>query len=247
MSIESGRDEGERQIVRIEPEISGVAVVLLGDFNPAIFTPAWFALHGLLPRGAADSADLQVAHRQVTTFSTDWLRLQVTSDRFVADTAQAPHVRVRDLVLRVFKEHLTHTPTRSMGINRTVHFRVGGMAERDRIGRALAPVEPWGRWGLELGSDGEHGGMTSLTMSQISPAGRPQGGRINVKVEPSARVGDGRSGIFVEVNDHYAVDSTDTGGSSRLMGFLAKDFDTSIRRSDEIIDHVMSLARDPGK
>ena len=35
--------------MRIEPEISGVSVVLLGDFNPAIFTPAWFALHGLLP------------------------------------------------------------------------------------------------------------------------------------------------------------------------------------------------------
>ena len=37
-------------VMRIEPEISGVAVVLLGDFNPAIFTPAWFAMHELLPR-----------------------------------------------------------------------------------------------------------------------------------------------------------------------------------------------------
>lgn len=204
-------------------------------------------MQGLLPRAAADSADLQVAHRQVTAFSTDWLRLQVTSDRFVADTAQAPHVRVRDLVLRVFKEHLTHTPTRSMGINRTVHFRVADSAERDRIGRALAPIEPWGRWGLELGSDGEYGGMTSLTMSQIRPKGRPQGGRINVKVEPSTRIGDGRSGIFIEVNDHYAVDDADTGGSAQLMGFLDKDFDTSIRRSDEIIDHIMSLAHGQGE
>ena len=134
-----------------------------------------------------------------------------------------------------------------MGINRTVHFRLGGMAERDRIGRALAPVEPWGRWGLELGSDGEHGGMTSLTMSQISPADRPQGGRINVKVEPSSRIGDGRSGIFVEVNDHYAADGSDTGGSLQLMGFLDRDFDRSIRRSDEIIDHIMSLAERQGE
>ena len=189
-----GQTPGSRTAgrVRIEPEISGVAVVLLGDFNPAIFTPAWFAMHGLLPKAAADSADLQVAHRQVTAFSTDWLRLQVTSDRFAADTAQAPHIRVRDLVMRVFKEHLTHTPTRVMGINRTVHFRVGSLAERDRIGRALAPVEPWGRWGVELGLDGEHGGMTSLIMSQIRPEGRPPGGRINVKVEPSSRIGDGR-------------------------------------------------------
>ena len=34
--------------MRIEPEISGVQVVLVGDFNPAIFTPAWFALYRLL-------------------------------------------------------------------------------------------------------------------------------------------------------------------------------------------------------
>ena len=32
--------------MRIEPAISGVEVVLLGDFNPAIFTPAWFAIFG---------------------------------------------------------------------------------------------------------------------------------------------------------------------------------------------------------
>ena len=132
-------------LMRIEPEISGVVVVLLGDFNPAIFTPAWFAMHGLLPQAAADSAKLEVAHHQVTMFSTDWLHLQVTSDRFLADTVQAPHVRVRDLVVRVFKEHLNHTPVRAMGINRSVHFRVGSLAERDQIGRALAPVEPWGR------------------------------------------------------------------------------------------------------
>ena len=229
--------------MRIEPETSGVTVVLLGDFNPAIFTPAWFALHGLLPKVVAERADLKVAHRQVTEFSTDWLRLQVTSDRFSASTAQAPHVGVRDLVMRVFNEHLSHTPLKAMGINRNVEFQVDGLAERDRIGRALAPVEPWGRWAVELGADGEHGGMTSLTMSQIRPEGRPKGGSINVNVRPSSRIGDGRSGIFVEVNDHYAADVAVTGGNLQLMGFLDRHFDMSIRRADEIIGHIMSLAR----
>ena len=228
--------------MRIEPEISGVEVVLLGDFNPAIFTPAWFALHGLLPRAVADSADLQVAHRQLTVFSTDWLHVQVDTDRFSAGTGQAPHVRVRDLVVRVFKEHLHHTPLKAMGINRNVHFRVGSSAVRDRIGRALAPTEPWGRWrqGLEL--DRDHGGMTSLTMSQLRPADRPPGGAIHIKVEPSNRIGDGRSGVYVGVNDHYAVEAAASGGGVPLMELLEDGFDASIRRSDDIIDHVMSLA-----
>ena len=76
--------------MRIEPEISSVSVVLLGKFNPAIFTPAWFALHDLLPKNAADNATLQIAHEQVTEFSTDWLHLQVTVGRFLVATSQAP-------------------------------------------------------------------------------------------------------------------------------------------------------------
>ena len=124
--------------MRIEPEISGVNVVLIGDFNPAIFTPAWFALHSLLPKGTADNAELQVAHQQVTKFSTDWLHLQVGLERFLVETSQAPYIRLRDLVVRVFKDHLYHTPLKAFGINRNVHFRVGSLAERDRIGRTLA-------------------------------------------------------------------------------------------------------------
>lgn len=229
--------------MRIEPEISGVAVVLLGDFNPAIFTPAWFALHKLLPPAAAETAELQVAHRQATVFSTDWLHLHVTTERFMVDTGQAPHVRVRDLVVRVFREHLHHTPVKAMGINRNVHFRVASLAGRDRIGRALAPAEPWGPWRQELDLDGRDSGMTSLTMSQLHPQDRVHGGSINIKVEPSSRVGDG-SGVYVQVNDHYAVADTTSGGGPELMECLDARFDESIRRSDGIVDHIMSLAKE---
>jgi hypothetical protein len=30
------------------PEIQGISVVWLGDFNPKIFQPAWFAAEGLI-------------------------------------------------------------------------------------------------------------------------------------------------------------------------------------------------------
>ena len=227
--------------MRIEPEISGVGVVLLGDFNPAIFTPAWFAMHGLLPRATADSATLEVAHRQLTAFSTDWLYLHVTTDRFTTDVAQAPHVRVRDLVVRVFGEHLHHTPVKALGINRKVHFRVGSLAERDRIGRTLAPIEPWGQWRQKLELDGDHGGMTSLKMSQLRPEDRSPGGSVNITIEPSNRITDG-SGVFVEINDHYAAAETGS-GTSELIGILDQRFDESVTRSDGIIDHIMSLAK----
>ena len=229
--------------MRIEPEIGEVDVIVLGTFNPALFTPAWFVLHGLLPKAAADSAEVALVHPQVTEFTFDWLHLRVSAERFSAETSQAPHVRVCDLVVRVFREYLPHTPLRAFGINRYVHFPVRSPAERDRIGRTLAPVEPWGRWGPDLGLDGDHSGMTSLTMSQLDPPGRAPGGRINVTVEPSNRIGDPRSGVYVGVNDHYPIDETSP-TVGRSIGGLEENFEASLKRSDDIIDHVMSLAEE---
>ena len=228
--------------MRIEPEVSGVTIVFVGSFNPAIFTPAWFALHGLLPEGVAESADVQVAHPQVTAFNTDWLNLRVNLDRFSIDTAAAPYVRLCDLAVRVFREHLFHTPLNAFGINRGVHFRVQSLAVRDQMGRTLAPIEPWGAWGQRLGLDGEEGGMTSLTMSQVNPEGRPRGGLINVTVEPSNVIGEGRTGVYVSVNDHYTGDREDPGNNELLIELLEENFRSSIEQSEDIIDHVMSFA-----
>lgn len=230
--------------MRIEPDISGVNIVLLGSFNPSIFTPAWFAMHELLPRSVAENADLQIANEWTTAFTADWLNLKVNTDQFLAETLQAPHIRVRDLVVRVFKEHLYHTPLTALGINRDVHFQVRSLVERDRIGRMLAPVEPWGAWSDELGSDGRHGGMTSLTMTQINPKGRPEGGAINVKVEPSRQVGGDQKGVYVGVNDHYVANQTGLESAEDLLGLLEDNFDSSILNSDDLVDHIMSLAKD---
>lgn len=230
--------------LRIEPEVGSVSVVLAGDFNPAIFTPAWFARHGLLPESAADGAEVKIVHPQVAAFAFDWFNVEVTTDRFLARNAQAPYVRVCDLVVRVFKELLPHTPLRALGIHREVHFPVRGRAEMDRIGRTLAPVEPWGVWGRDLEPDGEHGGMTSLRMSQVKIEGRPPEDRIAVTVEPSNPIiGQGRAGVYVHVHDHYTIGDTGSGASGRLMEILGNDFQTFLERGDGIVDHVMSLAK----
>ena len=114
------------------------------------------------------------------------------------------------------------------------------MQEIDSV-EVLAPVEPWGTLGEELGLDGEHGGMTSLTMSQVEPKGRPAGGRINVQVEPSKRIGGGRTGVYVQVNDHYALADTDSNSAAPSMELLEINFEPSMIRSEAIIDHIMSL------
>ena len=228
-------------VLSIEPEIAGVSIVLLGDFNPAILTPAWFALNHLLPARLAENARLEIAHAQQTEFEADWLYLQVTPSHFIASTNQAPYSRLRDLVAALFRDFLLHTPLRSLGINRNVHFRVQSLEHRDRIFRTLAPTEVWGDWSGDLGEDGRHGGMTSLTMAQIAIEGRPSIDSVNVRVEPSLAISDRETGVFVQVNDHYVCEKEDQ-ATSYLTNILYQEFDKSLLNGDRIIDRVMSLS-----
>ena len=232
--------------MRIEPEISEVDIVLVGNFNPAIFTPAWFVLHELLPKRVAEGAELEVAHRELTVFKIEWCQLHVTLERFQLRTTSAPYVRLCDLALRVFRENLYHTPIRAIGINRSVHFRVDDLGERDRIGQRLAPVEPWGQWCDRLGLSEEQGGMTSLKMSALNAEANPLGGEVNVTVEPSKRIDDIRVGVYVGVNDHYSPEKSEAETSEDLLALLEKNFEASLEQSEGIIDQIMSLREEKG-
>ena len=228
--------------MRIEPEISAVSLVLLGSFNPSIFTPAWFGWHDLLSKRTVDTAELQTAQAQITAFRADWLELQVVQGRFSLSTTQSPFVRLQDMAIRIFREQLPHTPLNAVGINREIHFLVNTFSERDRIGRKLAPTGPWGDWGRQLEPDGRQGGMTSITMTQVNLPDRPAGGRLNVTVQPSNRIGDGERGVYVQVNDHYEAEEPDNRiVTGDVISMLEKNFDSSVRHSERIIDHVMSL------
>jgi hypothetical protein len=45
--------------MRIKPQLDQATIVLVGRFNPAIFQPAWFALHKMLGQKEAESAENQ--------------------------------------------------------------------------------------------------------------------------------------------------------------------------------------------
>ena len=72
------------------PDIQGVTVVFLGDFNPKIFQPAWFAVQGLIRQQEAEEANVEIIHPDVVSFSLEWLALQVTRERFAISTTQSP-------------------------------------------------------------------------------------------------------------------------------------------------------------
>lgn len=228
------------QTLRIEPEFSGASIVLVGNLNPTIFTPDWFLRQGLISEGDRDESVIEVIHPQIAQFKTEWFELVVEPEKFSISTTYDPRIRIFDLVVRTFTEFVSHTPLRSLGINRSVHFRVDDMDVRDQLGRALAPPDAWGEWGpmLKSGEGLKHGGMTSVTMQQRDLDDRPAG-HISATVQPSNML---RCGIYVQVNDHYQCNPEAHDGSAMIIKFLKENFEVSQRRSDWIIDQVMRLA-----
>lgn len=212
-----------------KPELSALSIVLLGDFNPKIFHPAWFAYEGLIKQVEADEAKLEINHPEIAIFSLDWFNLQITRDRFVIETKQEPYYEViRDLVLGTF-ELLRHTPLRSMGINTDKHFRMESEEKWHTLGHKFAPKEPWS-------NALENPGLISLTMEGNN--GRDGfKGFIRVQVGPSGKI---QPGIHLMVNDHYEKDDSDkVAGAHDIVNILKTTWEKSLKRSDLIMYNLL--------
>lgn len=209
----------------MQPSIQGHSIVLVGDFNPKIFQPLWFGSEELLRKREADGANIEIVHPEVVIFTLDWLRLEVTRERFSASTTlEAYDEVVRDLVLGTFKL-LRHTPLRKLGINREMHFMIASEDQWHKVGHTLAPKTTWE--GLL-----ENPGMRAVVMEE---AKRRDGlkGYIRVYVEPSTKI---YPGVFLRVNDHFeAEDPKNVVGADQMTELLENHWSNSYSRSKHII------------
>lgn len=206
------------------------SIVLVGNFNPKIFQPAWFASQGLLAQREADEAKIEIIHSSIAVFNTEWMRMEVTEERFVVRTSQEPYdVVIRDLVLGTF-DLLRYTPVTQMGINRAMHFQIESEEIWHNAGHLLTPKEIWS--GI-LNSPG----MLSV---HIVDSKREDGlkGNINIRVEPSKKVLP--YGLFTSVNDHIETEkNSTTGGCMELINILKIHWQMSYERSEKIISSLL--------
>ena len=228
--------------MKIKPLDSTTTIVLLGNFNPLIFKPSWFAHNDVIGEEEAEKAEIEVIHSELVKFQLSWLTIVVEKNRFLAEVRQPPEIRLYDFVLKTFGELLIHTPIWAIGINKHIEFDAGSIDLRNKIGYTLAPIDSWGEWSKDLGAKrgDEVGGMISLTMKQTVVDDRPKG-YIQTKVEPLPK---SKSGVIVEVNDHYSVESLeDLEGCYEIVGHLRDNFESSIARSNWIVDQVMGIIK----
>lgn len=226
-----------------EIESTHWSIVLIGSFNPAIFHPSWFELHGVIPKEVAKVAKLEVVHNQLSKLSLGDLTVTAEVAKFQVETTNAPEIRLLDFVSKVFGDVLPHSKISSFGINKTAHFRTVSPERRLAMGRCLAPLAPWGQFGERIGSsEGENlGGMISLRMREIL-SDDESFGHLEARVEPS-NILDERTGVLVSINRHFEIkDQRELSGSVQGLSILDREFDPALKAADEIISHFLEKA-----
>jgi hypothetical protein len=227
----------------------GVGIVMRGNFNPAIISPAWMVAEKLIGRKDAEAVEPELIVPQVAIFSLPWVRFDVSQDRF-GMTARDPqeYDRCRDLAVGIFST-LRHTPVSALGINRWMHLKADSLAEWHAIGDRVTPKDVWeGQLTLP--------GVARLAMEAVRPD--DYGGRIIVQFEPSNRY---PSAVYIEQNDHYSLQTgvvqpktredqqppKDLQPSATLipvaLEILSQKWADSLARAEKVIDHIWGLRR----
>ncbi len=210
--------------------IRGTSIVLIGNLNPAIFQPSWFARHNLLRSEEADAANINIIHPDVASFKTEWLEVNIVRDRFQVSTVQESyHEALRDLAVGVVGL-LSHTPIRVMGVNSDFHFDLVSEDLWNGLGHRLVPK---GDWNPLLKSPG----MQTLVVQGVRPDDLK--GYLRVTVQPSARV---KYGVFIQVNDHYILRTDEKeDGADQARVILSEKWSDSMQRSLEIAQAIAKL------
>jgi hypothetical protein len=240
-SYGAGRNKEVQSKMPIEPKSSDVGVVFLGSFNPAIFNPDWLVLNGVIGKTQAEAQEILFITPQVSQFRVSAYQYQITPQRFQVMFESAPYVELQDAVSKIFQELLPHTPIHHLGINRSVHFSVGSEEKRSAIGRKLAPTDPWGEWSEEwqCRPPPNRGGMINLSVQESVPDDL-YNRRVTATIQPSVLIQD-NSGIFVVINDHYKLAEKTGFTGLAAASLLIEKFESSVERSEWIINQVMQL------
>jgi hypothetical protein len=213
------------------PEAEGLAIVLVGSVNPAIFHPEWFFRQGIIAEQDAKEAKVEDVSDQLTVVQLCGMRLQCVGGKFSLDTMNISSAeRMQDMIHQTFRL-LSHTPIFACGINPLVHYSVGSPDYWHKIGHLLAPKD------LVWNELMEKPGLQSLTIKAPRQGEFP--GEINVTVEPSAMF---RPGIFVKANYHYALssESVHAGSAEQALKFIQAEWKTACGMARKVAEQIFA-------
>lgn len=208
------------------PETSELSIVMLGDFNPAIFHPSWLRLKNLIADKELETARTEITTPHVSKFSLDWLEIEVTNKRCQFKTTDGTAFELlRDLVVNTFKI-LRETPINAFGINKISDFQVSS-EQYEKAGNILAPFENWN----EILHNPK---LLRIEMIQENREDGENGSR-RIRVLPSVLVKP--NGIRIDVNSHFEVSRYSN--IDEKLKVLIENWETELRIADENVTEVL--------
>jgi hypothetical protein len=174
-------------------ELEGWQVVLVGNFNPGIFHPAWFEKIGLISKEESLNAKIEIVRPEVSNFVVGSINVLVTLDRCQLDTSDpASSGQLRDIAIGSFRV-LDQTPFKQMGVNHMMHFKMDSTESWHKVGHTLVPK---GIWSDLIDTPG------TLRVELQGVRKGSSAKSITVTVEPSKKV---VPGVYVGTNEHFEL------------------------------------------
>lgn len=225
-------------------EILASSIIVVGRFNPAIFTPDWLERNGLIGSDDADAAregteeGPLIVSKQVATFATGWFTLQVLDNRLALTSKGALSPAFKDLAVGIF-QLVPHTPVVAVGLNFMGHFKLKGEDDYHRVGDVLAPKTIWHALYPE-----HMVGLAELSiLIQQGVRGKPPetSDARRITVQPSTRL---KYGIQMSYNDHHQVQTTDDPArpAERVAAIIDDQWESSWQDAVRDFDTVLSMA-----
>ena len=208
-------------------QIRALTFVLLGEFNPTIFQPAWFASQRLLTDEEANTATINVIHPDITSFELPWIRFQVERQKFTAVSMAQPYFeRLAGTVCDTFAI-LKHSPIVFFGVNSEAHYRASSVEKWHALGHKLVPKEYWQKFF-------DNPGMQNLTIKQVP---RPDGlsGHVQIIVEPSLRI---NPGVYVATNDEIYDSDGKVLGAVKAVELIREKWPSMIEFSERVFSSL---------
>lgn len=213
-----------------------ITIVAVGNFNPSIFQPMWFASEDLIRKQEAEAANIEVIREEGTVFSLEWVHIQVTHNRLTIRLLQNGFEEaLKDLSLSIFKL-LPHTPATFLGLNYEYTYSLASTDAWHALGDKLVPKEDI--WNTFLPKPG----MSSVQVTSHREGDPDQKtGKVAVRISPTSNC---NNGISLAVNNHFVINPS---GEDKMASFkdayelFSNNWESSCKMAEEIYERVSAL------
>lgn len=217
-----------------------MSIVLLGDFQPAMFQPYWFKDNGIINESefeaiTSNSAGQMLLSNIITQFETGTTAFRIEQKRFQIIGKTEPFEKTIDSFRKIF-ESLSSITVTAYGINYYFHLKADSKKELEEIGKRLAPRSYWGSlFDDSVDSANSKSGLVSITMRKIESFGY-----LNLTIETSNRIDTG--GIFMNFNFHHVKEDSNSFIVAEVMDEIENQDmqykDVVSKLTEEIVNEV---------